>query len=304
MLSDHSGQGVPPSVVAARRSRHSDAAAAGRPYPAAVAADDREAVAAQLAATRALLTATTPQHVVAVVAALVRDLGGGLVPARLAQPHETLQIDVSFGLSEPLLPWADPVSVAWMRLSRELPGFVTDARLVFDRLQGEARRGDEAERDSLTGLLTRRAWMRRLSEAVAGDAVCVLDLDHFKAANDAAGHAGGDEVLREVAGLLMRVFRPTDACGRYGGDELVCLSPGMPAEAMAGRLDVLRSLWKQERPAAGAGVGLSVGVAQIGDRQPRLALRAADTALYRVKAGGRDATAVATAEDVDAVVSA
>lgn len=295
------GRELPPSMLAAQRGTPArrSAGVAERAYPAVQADDDPEAVSAQLAATRALLTASTPQEVAAVVATLVRDLGGGLVPARLSQSDLAVQIDVSLGLTEPLLPWAEPVSVASMRLSRVLPGFVADARLVFDRLQGDARRAEEAERDSLTGLLTRRAWMRRLGAATPGDAVCLIDLDHFKAANDRAGHAAGDAVLRAIGDLLLRVFRPDDACGRYGGDELAVLVTAMPAEVLAARVDQLRASWQQQRPPAAADVGLSIGVAQIGEHQPRLALQAADRALYRVKATGRDATAVAAAEDYD-----
>jgi len=270
---------------------------AERGYPAPAEEEDLGAVLAQLAATRALLTASTPQEVATIVATLIRDLGGAVIPARLADPERTLQLDVSLGLSEPLLPWAEPVSVAAMRLVKVLPGFFQDARQVFDRVQVEARRADEAERDALTGLLTRRAWMRRLSAAGPADAVCLIDLDHFKAANDSGGHAAGDEVLRSIGGLLLQVLRPGDACGRYGGDELACLAPGMPAEALAARIDQLRARWQQQRPVVGAGVGLSAGVAQMGDREPRGALNAADRALYRVKARGRDATALATDED-------
>lgn len=278
--------------------------AAHRAYPAVLADDDLEAVSAQLAATRALLSASTPQEVAGIVATLVRDLGGGLVPARLAQPGSVIQLDVSLGLSEPMLPWAEPVSVAAMRLSRALPGVVQDARQVLDRLRGEARRTDEAEREALTGLLTRRAWMRRLSTADPVDAVCLidldLDLDHLKAAIDIGGRAAGDEVLRALGGLLRRALRPDDACGRYGGGELACLVPSMPAEALVGRVEQLRSSWRQQRPLAGRDGGLSVGVAQVGDREPRVALKAADLALYRVKASGRDATALAADEDYEA----
>ncbi len=302
-LNARSDRDLPPSMLAARRGRAAGQPAtvrAERAYPAVPADDDLEAVSAQLAATRALLTASTSQEVSAIVATLVRDLGGGLVPARLAESERTIQMDVSFGLSEPMLPWAEPVSVAAMRLSRVLPGFVEDARQVFDRLQGEARRAEEAERDALTGLLTRRAWMRRLSGAGPADAVALIDLDHFKAANDSGGHAAGDEVLRAIGGVLLRAFRPSDACGRYGGDELACLAPGMPAEALAGRMEQLRLYWQQQRPAAGADVGLSIGVAQVGDHEPRTALNAADRALYRVKASGRDRTALATDADYQA----
>lgn len=97
-------------------------------------AQDHDALSAVLAATRALLRTTSPTHVTDVVATLVHDLGGGLVPARLADDGTAVQIDVSLGLSEPLLPWAEPVSLAAMRLTTVLPGFVEDARLVLDDL--------------------------------------------------------------------------------------------------------------------------------------------------------------------------
>lgn len=288
---------VPPAMVAARRRRLETVSDdAGRPY-ARASTGDIDAVESQLAATRALLTASSPQDVVAVVAALVRDFGGAVVPARLAESAATIHVDVSFGLSEPMLPWADPVSVASMRLARDLPGFIADARVVFDRLQAEARRAEEAERDPLTGLLTRRVWMRRLGASSPEDAVCLIDLDHFKAVNDRFGHVAGDQVLRAVADLLMTVFRTDDACGRYGGDELVCLAAGLSATDMAERTDRLRAAWHRERSGAGAVVGLSVGVAQIGDRPPRAALEAADRAMYRAKAQGRGVTAVATPQD-------
>lgn len=293
---------LPPSLLSAMRSHASRATTppVRRPYPAVPAEDDLDAVSAQLGATRALLSASTPQDVAAIVATLVHDLGGGLVPARLAELNASLQLDVSLGLSEPMLPWAEPVSVAAMRLSRVLPGFVQDARQVLDRLRYDATRADEAERDALTGLLTRRAWMRRLSAADPGDAVCLIDLDHFKAANDSGGHAAGDEVLRAIGRLLLRVLRPDDACGRYGGDELACLAVDMPAQSLVARVDQLRTLWQQQRPVAGSDVGLSAGVAQVGHHEPRAALNAADKALYRIKAVGGDATAVATDDDHDA----
>ena len=251
--------------------------------------DDHEAVQAHLGATRALLTATSPEHVAAIVATLVRDLGGGLVPARLGE-QAALPMDVSFGVGEPVLPWAEPVSVAEMRLSAVLPHLIEDARGVVQRLQSEQQQAQEAEFDQLTGLLTRRAWMRRLSQASEGDGVALLDLDHFKQVNDTLGHAAGDLVLRSVGVCLRQHFRDDDTCGRYGGDELACLTPGLPAQALAARLDAVRLAWRTTRPPEAHSVGLSVGVAAVGPAGPRAALEAADRALYRAKADGRDRT--------------
>ena len=253
---------------------------------------DTEALAARLAATRALLAAQNAEEVAAIVATLVRDLGGGLVPARLAEPAGSLPLDVSLGLTEPMLPWSEPVSVAAMRIATVVPAFLEDARAVAGALQASDRRHDEAERDALTGLLSRRAWMRRLAAAEEGDAVCMLDLDHFKTVNDTSGHATGDQVLRAAADLLRAAFRRTDHCGRYGGDELVCLALGLPAEATAARFEPARLHWETQRPAAAAGVGFCVGIAVVGPAGPRAALNAADRALYRAKAAGRNRTEI------------
>ncbi len=96
------------------------------------------ATAVRLAATRALLTAVTPEEVAAIVSTLVHDLGGGLVPARL-DDGSMLPLDVSLGLSEPKLAWAEPVSVAAMRVESVLPSFLEDAKVALHRLQAEAR---------------------------------------------------------------------------------------------------------------------------------------------------------------------
>lgn len=287
-----------PAVTAAQRCRApgpSTSVASKRFYPAVAAVEDHEALAAVLSATRALLTAARPEQVAGILRTLVHDLGGGLVPARLAD-HNALQIDLALGFGEPLLPWAEPVSLAAMRLSGVLPGFREDALVVLDRLRGEQQRTEEAETDVLTGLLSRRAWMRRLGSAEPGDALCLIDLDHFKAVNDRAGHAAGDEVLRAVGALLLRMFRFPDACGRYGGDELVCLAPQMAVAAMVDRVEATRLAWVQARSIAGASVGLSVGVSAVGPPGGRAALHAADAALYRAKAAGRDRTEISVGD--------
>lgn len=281
---------LPPSVLAARRAKAPvrPVGSGGRAYPAA--GEDADDAEVQLAATRALLVATEPHEVAAVVATLVRDLGGGLVPARLAHDSAALPLDVSLGLSEPLLPWVEPVSVARMRLSRVLPVVLADARRVLDRLHAEARRAEESERDPVTGLTTRRAWMRRLRAATAGDAVCLVRLHDDTP--DGPRTPVGDDVLRAVAALLRQVLRPEDACGRFGPDELACLAHAVPPEVLAGRLDRVRDRWRQERPDHACAVGLRVGVAAVRDLDPVLDLRAADRAQQRVRTG--DGTAVAT----------
>ena len=290
-----------PSAAAAGRAgqREGGPASGSKKTCPAVRIDDLPVeLPAWFAATRALLGVTTPEEVSEVIATLIHDLGGWLVHARVADPATAIPFDVSLGLSEPLLPCADPLSGAGSRLANVLPEFIEDARSVLDRLRRDIRRADEAERDTLTGLLTRRAWMRRLSFASVGDPLCMIDLDRFKTVNDTAGHAAGDEVLRVVGALLLRTFRDGDACGRYGGDELVCLAPGMPIALLVQRLDAMRQEWERLRPASGTAVGLSMGVAPI-RADPRATLQAADRALYRVKNGGRNRTVIAEDDDYE-----
>ncbi|WP_164860598.1 GGDEF domain-containing protein [Rhodococcus sp. X156] len=226
----------------------------------------------------------------AIVSTLVHDLGGALVVARYADPATTVPLDVALGLAEPLLPCADPVSVAAMRLRAVLPEFLEAARLVLSRMRDQERRDEEATRDHLTGVLTRRAWMRRLSSAAPGDGVCLIDLDHFKSINDTGGHAAGDKVLRAFGALMLRTFRRDDACGRYGGDEFVCLTPGLAGPSLVAMGEQVRQRWESEQPAAATLIGLTIGVAEVGEDGGRAALQLADAAMYRGKSAGRNRT--------------
>ncbi|MGZ4509487.1 MAG: diguanylate cyclase domain-containing protein, partial [Blastococcus sp.] len=156
-----------------------------------------------------------------------------------------------------------------------------------------------ATTDSLTGIPNRRAFIDRLSAAVNAAAwghqtvVCLVDLDGFKAVNDAAGHAAGDAMLRSVGAALGAAVRETDTVARLGGDEFAVLadiSVAFSAEELAERL-------RQAVAAVGgpSGVTASVGVAEVqpGDDVEDLMHRA-DAAMYRSKsAGGNRVTSLA-----------
>lgn len=287
---------VPPSVRAAQLARVRRSGL-GRAYPRSSAPLDPAALGTELAATQALLRASSAADVAAVVSTYVHDLGGSLVPARYADPAKAIPVDVSLGLAEPMLPIADPTSVAAMQLGQMLPEFLEMARLVLSRIQAEARRDEEATRDHLTGVLTRRAWMRRLSKAAPGDSVCLIDLDHFKTVNDTRGHAHGDAALSAVGALMLRTFRDGDACGRYGGDEFVVLAPRLPGPDLAARCDQLRRSWEAERPPEAAVIGFTIGVAEVGEHGGRRALLAADTAMYDGKMQGRGRTVLGSPDE-------
>ena len=153
-----------------------------------------------------------------------------------------------------------------------------------------------ATTDPLTGCLNRRAFLDRLATAAAdahgGEAtvVCLLDLDGFKAVNDAAGHAAGDRVLQQVARVLTATLREPDVVARLGGDEFAVLAAAPSpegAEAVAHRVRQAVSDACGDR-----GVRASVGVTAVlpGDDVHELLSRA-DAAMYRAKAAGGDRVA-------------
>jgi diguanylate cyclase (GGDEF)-like protein len=159
----------------------------------------------------------------------------------------------------------------------------------------------QAFHDPLTGLPNRILVLER-AECLLANArrhgltvpVFFLDIDGFKEVNDTLGHAAGDELLQTVAARLTRVLRECDTVGRIGGDEFVILldpdTLTMSPEAVAER--VLAAVRQPTRlsgergvpRAITASIGMSVGP----HASPDDLLRAADLALYRAKAEGRN----------------
>jgi len=102
-------------------------------------------------------------------------------------------------------------------------------------------------RDRLTGLMVRGYFDEQLSEAFGAArrtgeplAVAMIDLDHFKSFNDRFGHAVGDMVLSSVSGAITRLVRAEDVVGRYGGEELIVLLPGLTRAGASERMERIR----------------------------------------------------------------
>ncbi len=164
-----------------------------------------------------------------------------------------------------------------------------------------------ARSDDLTGLLNHGTFQDRLARQVGmgetGEtfSLIMLDLDDFKAVNDALGHQAGDRFLRDVAGAIVGAGRETDHVFRYGGDEFVLLLPSTDAQgarAVAERVrDSIRavgapgSVWHRE----GVSVSSSIGVATYpaDGTMPADVLLAADRACFVAKRTGRDRIAAA-----------
>ncbi len=159
---------------------------------------------------------------------------------------------------------------------------------------------ERASRDSLTGLWYRETIlvfltgeMEQVRKNGAVLAVAVIDVDFFKRINDTFGHAGGDEVLKELARRLRTMLRPRDSLGRYGGEELLVVMPGLAREDRGTMMDAMRAdLCSLPFPVGTAElhVTVSIGVAWMNSihETPDDLIRRADAALYEAKAAGRN----------------
>lgn len=155
-----------------------------------------------------------------------------------------------------------------------------------------------ASSDELTGIHNYRHFRETLTMEVRradryAEAFCLLmmDLDHFKAVNDTVGHQQGDEVLRAVGGILRQCSRESDYLARYGGEEFVMILPRTGLAEARTVAERIRSRVREIDPGSPAlTVSMSIGVAAY----PQTAadadgvLRAADVALLRAKAAGRN----------------
>jgi diguanylate cyclase (GGDEF)-like protein len=165
----------------------------------------------------------------------------------------------------------------------------------------------QAAVDALTGLASFRVLRDRLANEVArchrtGDhfAVLFLDLDNFKQVNDKFGHEAGNALLRATARQFDQHIRLTDVAGRYGGDEFVVVLVGTGEEGARVVADKMRVAVEELGLAMGYPTGLvtaSIGVAEYSPaRKEEDVLVAADRALYRAKAGGRNRVATSGEE--------
>jgi len=167
--------------------------------------------------------------------------------------------------------------------------------------QANLRLHDRAVRDALTGLYNRgyleesldreESRVRRNNQSLG---VMMIDIDHFKRCNDMFGHAAGDTVLRAVAQHMLSLARGEDILCRYGGEEFALVMAHASPGTMLERAEkICLGVQNLEIECDGQRVGpvtLSVGIAIFPDHaeSAQAALQAADAALYRAKAAGRN----------------
>jgi diguanylate cyclase (GGDEF)-like protein/PAS domain S-box-containing protein len=158
----------------------------------------------------------------------------------------------------------------------------------------------DATHDALTDLVNRREFERRLERAIASTkehgshhVLCFLDLDQFKLINDTAGHAAGDELLKQVRGLLKGKFRGRDTLARLGGDEFGLLLDNCTLERankinemVIANLRDYRFFWEGRSFRIGVSIGLVAITAET--ESTAQAMAQADVACYAAKERGRN----------------
>jgi len=183
-------------------------------------------------------------------------------------------------------------------------GGITGAVVIFRDMTEEMAVSDKldhlARHDSLTGLINRREVEERLGRVLDSvqqnkteHILCYLDLDQFKVINDTCGHLAGDELLRQIAGLLGEQVRKRDTLARLGGDEFGVLMEHCDlhegirvANKIRDAVAEYRFQWEGKTHT----VGVSIGVVSITDDSGDITdvLKAADAACYAAKESGRN----------------
>jgi len=179
------------------------------------------------------------------------------------------------------------------------PRLLVVCRDITDKRRLEDQLAYQATHDALTDLINRREFESRLNRVLASQqtqagehALCYLDLDQFKIVNDTCGHIAGDELLRQISGLLAGQIRSRDTLARLGGDEFAILMEHCPierasalAEQVRDAIENFRFQWHEHRFALGVSIGLLPlqGVSSLKD-----ALSLSDTACFTAKAKGRN----------------
>jgi diguanylate cyclase (GGDEF)-like protein len=203
----------------------------------------------------------------------------------------------------------------WPFTEAELRTHIRTATRVLElqngRIQTQRLLFNAAMSDDLTGLWNRRMILNQLARELNRArherqplAIAMMDIDLFKSVNDTYGHLAGDTVLRDVALSLRSQLRSYDFIGRYGGEEFLALLPGCDQETSA---EIARRMCQTvaghpvqvgdvEVPVT-VSIGLS-STAEVGF-DPDALITAADSGLYRAKAGGRNQVIAAAIHGLD-----
>lgn len=195
---------------------------------------------------------------------------------------------------------ADQISAQMQQLQAEIS--------EREYLQSELER--LARTDGLTELYNRRHFLH-LAELIMTEAaktrlpvsIMMMDLDHFKQINDCYGHTVGDQVLKVFGEYIQSMMRKTDVCGRYGGEEFVCILPGINCEQgfeIAERVRENTTHLKKQFAEVPLSISVSIGISCLDWNRINTVydlIDQADQALYIAKQNGRNRTEMYKAID-------
>lgn len=166
---------------------------------------------------------------------------------------------------------------------------VTACEDITERKEAEEKLRFLSTHDTLTGFFN-RAFFEEVMEEFKKDcftpiSVIMVDVDGLKEVNDTLGHAAGDKILKQTAGVLLSVFRSEDIVARIGGDEFVVLLPGADKHVVDMAMQRVRDVLEQAATSMrGIGLSLSLGAATVEDPgKLEEALRLADEQMYQDK---------------------
>lgn len=174
--------------------------------------------------------------------------------------------------------------------------------VVMTKERADERNLNLAMRDELTGLINRRSLLESLAQHLSMAkrhaqplSLLMVDIDYFKRVNDTHGHLSGDKVLKEMTGVIAQRTRVQDLLGRLGGEEFLVLLPNTSEEGARQLAENLRqgvaATAFQAVSGAPIAITVSIGLCAMGrltDPQCDDLIGAADQALYRAKAAGRN----------------
>lgn len=175
---------------------------------------------------------------------------------------------------------------------------------VTQQVKRESELCHMASHDDLTGVLNRRAFERELGVRIhqvrsegATSSLCLIDLDRFKQVNDEGGHQAGDQLLREIVGVIQKHIQPEDVLARMGGDEFALLlssNASCAVKVLDKIIDAIATYnfnWHGKT----LRVGASVGIAAITEKtvSTETLMLEADNACYAAKNNGRNQTFLA-----------
>jgi diguanylate cyclase (GGDEF)-like protein/PAS domain S-box-containing protein len=182
----------------------------------------------------------------------------------------------------------------------EIEGGVLVIRDVTEAREMQRKLVWQADHDGLTGIMNRRAFEERVTRALNSKraseyplSLLFIDLDHFKQVNDSAGHAAGDELLKQLGKLMQSRIRENDVLARLGGDEFAIMLTACPNDMAEKIATVVRDsvanlnfVWES----ATYQVGASIGVVHVPPQWATLdeCMAAADAACYKAKHNGRN----------------